>query len=125
LEQRGYSGDRYQITTEPPIAQALSRRYAINSREINAGISQLLFRMTFPTKKETAEAYPFCIYVADLATWRAPRDPHDPAWTELLKRLESGKSTSLLPQVLIEGGEPVPSQYRHLAKLGKCAPAEI
>jgi len=110
IEQMGYSGDRYQIVTEPPIA----RRYAINSREISASVSQLLSRMTFPTKKETAEAYPFYIYVADLATWRAPRDIRDPAWTELLKRLESGKPTSLLPQVLIEGGEPVPSRYRHL-----------
>jgi len=115
LERIGYSRDRYQIVTEPPIAQVLSRRYIINSREISAGISSLLTRMTFPTKKETAEAYPFYIYLVDLATWRAPRDPHDLAWTELLRRLESNKSASLLPQVLIEGGEPLPSQYRHLA----------
>jgi len=58
----------------------------------NRELEQLIEKLTFPTKHDTADDYPFHITISSISAWRAPRNPTDKAWGQvlpLLKYLES------------------------------------
>jgi len=52
-------------------------------------LDNLIASMTFYTKRETAQHYPFYIYILPSIGWRAPLNSEDPRWPELLDILES------------------------------------
>ena len=49
----------------------------------------MIARLTFPTKRETAEGHEYHIYIPEQRVWRVARDPNSKEWLELVADLEA------------------------------------
>lgn len=76
---------------QEPVAQTL-RKYEYRTY-LGEPFNSNLAKMTFVTKRDTAENYPFYIVIPqnvlnEPTSWRAPIDSNDSRWPEMLKLLE-------------------------------------